>query len=291
MRRRLGDRSDGYKLRKIDPLFRIIPYLMKERNDAQVFFEERIYLEKTQKLIRELRSEGYKVGFLHVVIAAMVRLISQKPKVNRFVRGHKHYARKDISISLAVKKDMSETAEETTIKVKFQPDDTIYDVIEKLNKEIYANKKIEEKNNTDRFVKVFSYIPGFIVGGLVGLIKLMDDWGILPKFIIDLSPFHSSIFITDLGSLGIKPVYHHIYNIGTNTVFIAFGTRTKEQKFDDEMNLEEKKAMDLKIVADERVVDGYYFATAIKLATKIMADPFILREKPEEIMIDDEIWK
>ncbi len=289
MRRRFGDRGDGYRLRKIDPFFRIIPYLMKERNDAQVYFEERIYLDKPQKLIRELRSQGYKVGFLHVVIASMVRVMSQKPKINRFVRGRKHYARKEISISLAIKKEMSEKGEETTVKIVFDPEDTIFDVCEKVNKVVSENKIVEEKNNTDKFVKIFSYIPGFFVAGLVGIIKILDNWGILPKFIRDLSPFHSSMFITDLGSLGIKPVYHHIYNIGTNSVFLAFGTRTKEQRVDGDMNVENLKAMDLKIVADERIVDGYYCATAIKLATKIMSNPEILLEKPDQVIIDDEI--
>jgi hypothetical protein len=289
MKRRLGDRKDGWRLRKIDPFFRMIPYIMRERNDAQVFFEERIYLEETLKMIRELRREGYKAGFLHVVIASMVRVMSQKPKVNRFVRGRKIYARNEISFSLAVKKEMNEHAEETTVKIIFEPTDTIYDVINKINAVVDANKVVEDKNNTDKFVKIFSKVPGFVVGGMIGLIKFLDNRGILPKVIYDLSPFHSSIFVTNLGSLGIRPVYHHLYNIGTNTVFIAFGTRTKEQVISDDMNLEHRKAMDIKIVVDERVVDGYYFASAIKLATKIMENPYVLKEKPEQVILDDEI--
>jgi len=289
MRRRLGDRKDGWRLRKVDPFFRIIPYIMRERNDAQVFFEERIYIEDTLKMIRELRKEGYKAGFMHVVIASMVRVISQKPKVNRFVRGHKTYARSEISFSLAVKKEMSEKAEETTVKIVFEPTDTIYDVVNRINAVVDANKIVEEKNNTDKFVKFFGKVPGFVVGGMIGFIKMLDNWGILPRFIYNLSPFHSSVFITNLGSLGIRPVYHHLYNIGTNTVFIAFGTRTREQRFNEDNTLESKKAMDIKIVADERVVDGYYFASAIKLATKIMENPYCLKEKPEQVIIDDEI--
>lgn len=289
MKRRLGDRKDGWRLRKIDPFFRMIPYIMKERNDAQVFFEERIYLEDTLKMIRELRREGYKAGFLHVVIASMVRVISQKPKINRFVRGNKIYARNEISFSLAVKKQMSEKAEETTVKIVFEPTDTIYDVVDKINAVVDANKIVEEKNDTDKFVKFFGKVPGFLVGGSIGFIKILDNWGYLPKAIYNLSPFHSSIFITNLGSLGIRPVYHHLYNIGTNTVFIAFGTRTKEQRLDIDMNLENRKAMDMKIVVDERVVDGFYFASAIKYATKVMENPYMLKEKPEQVIIDDEI--
>ena len=184
---------------------------------------------------------------------------------------------------------MSEEGEETTIKVTFDPHDTIYDVCDKLNAAIDLNKKADESNNTDRFAKFFSLLPQFVVSSLVGFIKFLDRHNMMPKFIIDLSPFHASLFVTDLGSLGIKPVYHHIYNFGTNTIFIAFGVRSKEQVIDEDMSVSNRKAMDLKVVADERVVDGYYFATSIKLAMKIMNDPFVLLSAPDEVFTDDEI--
>ena len=289
MKRRLGDRKDGWRLKKVDPFFRIIPHIMTERNDSQVFFSENIDLEETLKFIREIRREGYKVGFLQVVVATMVRVMSQKPKVNRFICGKKAYARNEIVVSLAVKKEMSEAAEETTIKVKFDPSDTIYDVIEKMNKEIDATKVVEDKNDTDKFVKVLSKIPGFIYGGIVGFLKFLDRRGHLPGFIRDLSPFHSSVFITDLGSLGIKPVYHHLYNFGTTSIFIAFGTRNKTHELNGDNTVDKRKTQDLKVVVDERIVDGYYFSQAIKMATKIMENPAVLREKPEQIIVDNEI--
>ncbi|QMS85961.1 2-oxoglutarate dehydrogenase [Candidatus Xianfuyuplasma coldseepsis] len=289
MKRRIGDRKDGYKLRKANPFFRLIPHIMPERNDAQIFFEERVYLDKPNEVIRQLRREGHRVGFLHIVLASMVRVISQKPKVNRFVVGKRTYARNEISISLAVKKEMKEEAEETTIKVKFQPTDTIYDVIERVNDAIENNKGESEDNNTDKFAKFFHVLPQFIVTFAVWFIKWMDRHNMLPKFILELSPFHSSLFVTDLGSLGIKPVYHHIYNFGTNTIFIAFGVRSKEQIIDDDLSVSQRKAMDLKVVADERVVDGYYFASAIKLAMRIMSNPEVLLTPPEAVFEDDEI--
>lgn len=289
MRRRLGDRSDGYKLRKVDPLFRMIPHIMKARSDAQVFFEDTIYLEETNKFIRQLRKEGYKLGFLHVVIASMVRVMSQKPKINRFVVGKKIYARNEIAFSLAIKKEMTEEAEETVIKVKFDPEATIYDVIKGLNDSIDLNKKEEEKSNMDVFVRIFSKFPNFIYGFGMSFVKALDYIGILPRKIIDLSPFHSSVFVTDLGSIGIRPVYHHIYNLGTNTIFIAFGTRTKEQTINGDNEVINRKKMDLKIVADERVCDGYYFAQTLKLAKNVMTHPKCLLTPPEKVVIDDQI--
>ncbi len=289
MKRRFGDRKDGYRLRKADPFFRIIPYLMPTRNDAHVFLEQRIYLEKTEKLIRKLRKEGLRVGFLHIVIATMVRVISQKPKINRFVVGRKIYARKDISFSLVIKKDMKEDTEETTIKMFFEPTDTIYDVVEKVNKEVDKNKNVEKENNTDKAAKFITYMPGFMIRATLWVIRLLDNRGRLPKFLVDLSPFHSGIWITDLGSLGIKSAFHHIFNLGTNTMFIAFGTKSKEQFIDSDNKVIIKRAMDVKIAVDERIVDGAHFANAIRLSQSIMKHPEVLLTPPEEVFVDNEI--
>lgn len=288
-KRRFGDRKDGYRLRKADPFFKIIPHIMPHRHDAQVFFEDSIDLKNAHILIKQLRKEGYKLGFLQLLIAAMVRTISQKPKINRFVVGRKTYARNEISFSIAVKKEMSEDSEETTIKLKFEPDMTLYEVIDIINKAIDENKGQDTENNTDIAAKVLTFLPGFLLRFAMFLIRFLDNRGLLPRFLTELSPFHSSAFITDLGSLGIKPVYHHIYNLGTNTIFIAFGTRTKTREIDSSNNISIKKTMDLKIVGDERVVDGYYFAKAIRLSKELLERPEILLTKPETVIEDNEI--
>ncbi|MCK5387964.1 MAG: 2-oxo acid dehydrogenase subunit E2 [Candidatus Izimaplasma sp.] len=289
MKRRFGDRKDGYRLRKANPFFRIIPYIMKEKNDAHVFFKERVYLEDTDKFIRKLRKEGIKLGFLHIVIASLVRTISQKPKINRFVVGRKTYARNEISFSLVIKKELNEETEETTIKIIFEPTDTIYDVVEKINHEIEVNKNVNNENSADKAAKLITYMPGFLIAFFMFMARFLDNHGLLPRFLTDLSPFHSSIFITDLGSLGIKSVYHHIFNLGTNTLFIAFGTKTREQVIDLENNVKIRKAIDIKTTVDERIVDGYYFANAIKLAKRLMTHPEELLTAPEEVVVDNEI--
>jgi hypothetical protein len=289
MKRRFLDRSDGYKLRKIDPLFRVIPHIMKNRSDAQVFFKDSVFLEEPNKVIRQLRKEGIKVGFLHIVVASMVRTIAKYPKVNRFISGKKAYARNEIALSLAVKKEMSIDSEETTIKVIFQPEDTLYDVCKKLNEEIDKNKDIKQKNDTDKMAKLLNYLPNFVLSIVVGFLKWLDRIGFLPKSIIKLSPFHCSFFVTDLGSLGIKPVYHHIYDFGTTSVFISFGIREQKQEIENDMTINNRKYMDLKVVVDERIVDGFYFSSAMKYMFKAINKPTILLEKPDEVNRDEEI--
>lgn len=289
-KKRWGDRFDGWYLRKADPFNRIIPYIMKTRVDAQVFFDDKIEIYETEKLIRELRKNDHlRVGFLHILVAAMVRTISQKPRINRFVSGSKIYARREISVSLAIKKEMSEDAPETAVKIVFEPTDTLYDVVYKLNAVIYTNKNVGVENDSDKLTKLIMFCPGFLIRFLVNFLTFLDHRGRLPKIIHKLSPFHCSFFITDLGSLGIEPVYHHIYEFGTTSEFIAFGTKNTEKVLDQEGNTTDKKYVNMRVVADERICDGFFFASAFKTFRQYIEQPSTLLVPPEKVYEDDEI--
>ncbi|NLC95869.1 MAG: 2-oxoglutarate dehydrogenase, partial [Bacilli bacterium] len=252
-RRRFGDRYDGKLLRKVDPFYKIIPYIMKTRVDSQVFFDDKIILEKTEKYIQDKRAQNINVSFLHIVIAAMVRTMALKPRLNRFVSGRKIYARNGIFVSLAVKRDMSEDSPETTIKMEFEPTDTIFDVMEKMNKAINENKQTNATNDADKTAKLIMMCPGFLVRFLVGFLNWLDHRGKMPKVLNRVSPFHTSVFVTDLGSLGVQPVYHHIYEFGTTSIFVAFGIKNKERIIDRNHNIVEQKYVNVKIVVDERI--------------------------------------
>lgn len=243
-RRRFRDRYDGRLIRNIDPFYKIIPYIMRSRIDAQNFYEDRIYIDKLERYIRLKRNNGLKnLSFLYIVLAAVVRTISQNPRLNRFVIGRKIYARNEILISFAIKRGMSEDSPETTLKIKFEPTDTLNDVIEKVDKVIKENKSANAVNNTDRTAKLIMMCPGFIVRFLVWILRMLDNIGLMPRFINEVSPFHTSVFITDLGSLGIQPVYHHLYEFGTTSIFIAFGAKRKRWVLDANKNIIQKKYM------------------------------------------------
>jgi len=286
-KRRFGDRYDGRLLRTIDPFFKIIPYIMATRVDAQNFFEEKIPLEPIEAYLREKRQSGIKnIGFLHVVMAAMIRTLSQKPQLNRFIAGQKIYARNEILISFAIKKEMNEDSPETTIKLRFLPTDTIMDVVEKVNKAIEENKGAQAQNDTDKTARFITMCPGFLIKFIVWFCKLLDYYGWMPKILNEVSPFHTSIFVTDLGSLGIQSIYHHLYNFGTTSIFVAFGAKQRERVLDKEGNIKERKFITVKIVVDERIADGYYFASAFKLFRNLISFPQKLEEPPEKVVED-----
>lgn len=262
---------------------------MRKRDDAHVYFDEKIDIGPIQEYLKGKRASGIRnISFLHIVIAALVRVISQKPAVNRFIAGHKIYARNEILFSLAIKKELKEDSPETTVKVKFEPTDTLSDVVQKINKVVEDNKNIDNSNDTDKTAKIVSLCPGFLINFIVWLFDRMDSMGIMPKIINSVSPFHTSIFVTDLGSLGIQPIYHHIYNFGTTSVFIAFGIKYTERTLDRDNNAVEKKYVGVRIVGDERICDGHYYANAFKLFRRLMQHPERLDVPPEKIVEDIE---
>lgn len=288
-KRRLGDRFDGRLIRTIDPFYKIIPYIMRTRVDAQVYFEDKMDIDNIEAYIKEKRNEGIKnIGFLQVLIAVLVRTLSQKPGLNRFIAGQKIYARNEIMVSLAVKKDLDPNSAETTVKIKFKPEDTIFDVIEKVNSAVGENKKVGSSNDTDKIARLVMLCPGFIAKFIVWVIRTLDYFGIMPKLINNLSPFHTSIFVTDLGSVGIQPVFHHLYEFGTTSIFVAFGLKHKEKFIDKANNIIDKKFINIKVVADERIVDGQYYAGAFRIVRNLMMHPERLELPPDKTEEDIE---
>lgn len=287
-KRRFGDRKDGYKLRTVNPMIRLMPYIMPQRCDALNTYADSFEISKADAYCRSKVKAGMKnFTMLHVFIAAYVRMVSQRPATNRFVSGQKVYARNEISVLMTIKKRMARDAEDTCIKVKFEPTDTIDDVYEKFNAVVMENQgKEEDKSSFDKLNKVLSLIPGLLLRWTVGLINFFDYFGWLPKWLTDLSPFHGSMIITSMGSLGIKPIYHHIYNFGNLPVFLAYGSKRTEYNVDADGNVTKNRYIDLKAVTDERICDGFYYASAFKFLKKYVENPELLEIPPEEVVFD-----
>ena len=286
-KRRFGDRKDGRRVRTMSPMSYVIPYIMRTRNDAQNQIADTIDITEADKFLREMRAKGYKsISVLHVFIAAYIRAISMRPGINRFCSGQKIYHRNTIEINMAVKKEMSLDAPDTMIKVRFEPTDTITDVYEKFN--AVVEKATAEGSNTDfdKTARWLTRLPGILFRGTVRLLEFLDYHGWLPQALLDVSPFHGSMIITDMGSLGIPPIYHHLYNFGNLPVFISYGLKYHKNVMNANGAVERRTMIDVKVVTDERICDGFYFASALKLIRKFVASPALLTTPPETVIED-----
>ena len=286
-KRRFGDRKEGYKLRSIGAFYRMTPFIMKTRNDASNYFKDSVEVTEADKWLRRKRDEGYRgMGMLHLFIAAYVRMTAMLPGLNRFIAGQRIYARNSIEIVLVVKRALTAEATETTIKVTFDPEDSVFDVYRKLNAAVDAVKAGDGENSTEKVAGALCKLPALFLKFAIWVLNLLDYWDLLPVALINASPFHGSMIISDLGSLGIPPVYHHLYNFGNLPVFLAFGAKRKAVELNDRLMAEERKYIDFTAVTDERTVDGYYYAAAFKHLKYFIRNPELLERPPDKVEED-----
>lgn len=270
-----GLRSDGRKIKSLNPLFRVIPHIMKERSDAHIYFSQDISIKALDEYIAKKEHEGIKISYMTIIYTALIRLLAEKPALNRFVMDGRTYARHGIQISLAVKKGMTEEAEETTVKLHFKGSENIFEVKEILDSAIAKNKETSNQNNTDKIVKLLSHMPDWLYKVIINSCIYLDKHGMLAKPLIELSPFHTSAFLTNVGSLGIDSIYHHVYNFGTTGIFLAMGKKKKDYIYEDD-DIVQETAISLSWVADERICDGFYYATALKSFYRYLKKPELL---------------
>ncbi len=286
-RRRLGDRKDGRKIRSLCPMNYVSPYIMPTRGGASNYIDDRIDTAKMDDYIVQKRAEGLKgFGALHLFIAAYVRVVSQRPGINRFISRQKIFTRNNIEVMLTIKKELSLNADETVVKITPKPDSTAEQVYRELNEVIAKDREAAEGNALDGVAKILNYIPGLVLKFVVWFLKTLDYFGLLPKFLLKVSPFHGSMFITSMGSLGIPPIYHHLYDFGNVPMFISYGAKYKENYLNDKGEVEKRSYIDYKIVTDERICDGHYYASALKLIRYYLQNPHLLDSPPEQVIED-----
>ena len=257
-------------------MYTIVPYIMNKRYDSMNMINLDIPVDPIKEYIKEKRSQGLYVSHLSVIIASYLRTIAHYPLLNRFIVNCKIYARKDIDCAMVVLKDEDGEMEGTMSKIRLEEEDTIFTVNDKLTKYIDRNREAKNKNSTDRMIKKLLAFPGLARAG-VGLFKFMDKHGLLPAKVIDASPFHTSFTITNLASLRTNYIYHHIYEFGTTSVFIAMGN-TREVPFRTKDGVIFRTCIPLGVVMDERICSGHYYAEAFKWMKKYLDNPRLLEK-------------
>lgn len=275
-----GHRSDGRKIKTLPAFFKVIPSVMLERNDSQVLYKQDIPIKYLDEYIDNKAKEGIKIAYMHIIYAAIVRVIAERPRLNRFVMNGTTYARNKIYVSLAIKKNLTDDGVETTTKIEYQGTETIFDIKQKLDAIIEQNKEVEANNETDKLAKTLGLIPTGLIRVAVKFLKFLDRHGLLPKAIIKASPFHTSVFLTNVGSLGIDTIYHHLYNFGTTSMFFSMGKKKKSFIYEDE-EIKEEKCITIAFVGDERICDGYYYANSFKSLFRYLKKPELLETAPD----------
>lgn len=282
----IGDRYDGRQIKTLPALSYLEPFLMKTRSDAQNHFEDVIDITNVERYLDQKHAEGYTdMSLLHVILAAYVRVVSERPSINRFIAGQRIFASKKITCVMTVKKKMSLESEDTVIKVSFDPRDNIYNVYKKF--QVILKESISgDDSGLESVSGILRKMPRPILRGVVSILKSLDYVGLLPKALAEISPFHGSMVITSMGSLGIPAIYHHLYDFGTLPIFISYGSIFAGDAVKRDGSKERHHFVTLKVVTDERICDGYYYASAFKRIKRYILKPELLDNFAESVNED-----
>lgn len=282
-----GHRPEGKRMHDIDPIVQITPYLMPMRCDAQVFLDYDVEYEPLMRYIARKSREGVKITFMEILIASFVRGVSQVPEVNRFIMNKQYYNRKELTASLTLLMDTPDgSLEENAIKVFFDPSDTIYDVSARVKAAVEQGRKAEEPSFAIKLASAVLKLP-LVPSLVVALVRLLDRYGLCPKALLDALPFHTSMFVTNMASIGMTRVYHHIYNFGNTSLFFSLGTPRRGYTVNAKGEPVRACTLPIGCTADERVCGGAMYARLFAVMKSCLKHPEQLETPPETVRYNE----
>jgi len=279
----IGDRSDGVRLRKLPGFRKMFPYLMRTRTESLIYHAQRLRIGKTLAWLDKTNAaEEKKISLFHIVLAAGVRTLALRPEANRFVVGHRIYQRRTIDLSFVVKRELSEEASETTVKITFHPRSTIADVVEQVTSVVKATKQ-SSTSRDEAATAIVTRLPRSLIRLAIRAVRTLDYFGLLPASFIKGDALYTSAFLANLGSIGADAVFHHLYEWGNAPFFVTVGRRKKEPVVNERSELEVDEVIDLKFTLDERISDGVYYQGTIDLLTDLIENPEKLEVPPQTL--------
>ncbi len=278
-KRRMGDRKDGVLLRDLDSMHFIVPLLYPNRCDNEAFISERIDLTAVDAYLERKNASDpeYKYNLFQIIVTAVLKVLTLRPKMNRFIANKNVYQRNEISASFVVKKLFSDDGAEALAFLHAKPTDTIDTVHDEIFRQVSARRKekSEGDSSTDS-MDVLNKMPRFLSKFLVSIICWLDRHGWVPQFLIDTDPYYSSAVLSNLGSIKLHSGYHHLTNWGTNSLFVAIGEKKLRPFYDESGNVTMLDSIDLGLTIDERIADGYYYSKTVRLLRKLLENPELL---------------
>lgn len=276
-KRRIGDRKDGRLLRDLDGMHFIVPLIYPNRCDNEAYISERIDLTNiTDYLLKKNDSNPeFKYTIFHVILSALIKTITLRPKMNRFIANKNMYQRNEVSAAFVVKKQFSDEAEEALAFIHAKDEDNIDTVHDSIFNQVSACRSEKPDRSTDS-MDILNKMPRFLSKFLVWIITILDKHGWCPQFLIGTDPYYATFIISNLGSIKLKCGYHHLTNWGTCSIFCIIGEKKMSPFFDEDGKVQMRETLDIGLTIDERLADGYYYSKTIRLLKHLLENPELL---------------
>ncbi len=277
MSRKWGDRKDGIKLRKIHSMHVIMPLMYPNRCDNEAFISECIDLTKVQAYLEKKNADNpaYKYNLFQVMVTAVLKTITLRPKMNRFIANKTMYQHRDVSASFTVKKIFADDGAEALAQLHTTGAETIDTIHDEIYRQVSFCRS-EEKDDGTAAMDTLQKLPSPLLQLVGSVVRFLDRHGWMPNALVEADPYYTSFYITNLGSIQLHAGYHHLTNWGTCSVFVVMGERKKRPFYDDDGTVCMKDSIDLGLTIDERIADGYYYSKTIRLLKHLLENPELL---------------
>lgn len=278
-------RFDGTLIKNVPPFTRFLPYLMKDRSSSVIYYEQDLDVTNALACIKKLNKELIKdkvlISLFGVIITAAVRTLSQRPDLNRFISGYRYWQRKNIQIAFIAKKEITDDGKEVTVKITFNPDETL----ETAAKKIYTEVKkavSEEGDDTEKIIEFIMKLPSILIKLIVKAMTFLDHQNLMIQSLIEADPMWCSAFFTNVGSFGLDAPFHHLYDRGNCPIFAAVGKVREEFKLNEKGEVEKKLMVRMRFTFDDRISDGVYMAKSLELMQNYVENPELLLASVQE---------
>ena len=265
----------------------IMPCIYPNRCDNEAFISERIDLSNLQAYLDKKNADSpvYAYNVFQVIVTAVLKTVTLRPRMNHFIANGNYYERNDVSASFIIKKQFADNAGEGLAFIHAKPTDTIDTVHDEIYRQVTTVRGGKEQGSTDKAMELFNHMPRFLSKAIIRFICVLDRHGKVPQSMIASDPYYASFILSNLGSIKLHAGYHHLTNWGTTSLFVVIGERKKRPFFEDDGSYTMRDSIDLGLTVDERIADGYYFSKTIRLVKKLLECPELL-EKPLSEEID-----
>ncbi len=282
--RKHGDRRDGSWVKDAPGLNVLMANLYPNRTDCEVYLNQEIDVTELLRYIDEKNSPDapYKTTLFHCFVTMTARLLMERPYLNRFIQGRRIYQRNQITISFVAKRKFADHSEEALMQYVAKGQDTLEDISRFIVGDVKKMRSQNSAGGIDQTIDKISRMPRLLLMLVVKIVRWLDFWGLVPRFLTEGDSNTASVLLSNLGSIRCPAVYHHLNNYGTTSVLMTIGTIHKVPVLREDGSTEIRDMVDIGATLDERIADGFYFARSLKLIQHICSHPQLLERPLEE---------
>ena len=250
------NRPDGTRVERVPGYRQMMPYLMKNKNESHVYIKYTIDMENAMAFLENPPGNlKGKVTLTMLLLRALTLVLDEYPRMNRFISGRRLYQRDKITFSFSAKKSFDQAAPLVVIKMDFDPKESMEDMVDRIIARLSEGRS-DKESYTDKETNLVLMLPRFGIRFVVWALRTLDYYNLLPGSFIKNDLFFASVFVANLGSVGLESGYHHAYEYGNVSHFLSLGRIQKMPVVRDDQVVARRVA-EIKVTYDERTEDGF----------------------------------